>query len=601
MRNVRTVCSALFLCGAGPLFAQSPPAPAPTAQHESVVVTGTFDPVSIEEMDRAVTSLPVRRDEILLNSWIDVLRDEPSVDLQERAPGGVQSDVSIRGGTFGQTLVLLDGIRLNDVQSGHHDMDLPVPLSAIDHVEVLRGTGSALYGSDAIGGVINVITRAPETSELLLRTAVGSFGTNEQSGSLTVAGNRAVEQITFSRDFSTGFRFDRDYRDLSFGSQTSLTSALGATDILAAYADKPFGADQFYGNYPSWENTKTWFAAVKQELGPNTEALFSYRRHSDLFVLFRDQPQIYTNHHSDESYEAALRRTETLSTVVKLHYGAEFEQESVVSTNLGDHARTRGSVYASLDTRHWKRFSLSLGGREDLYDSSGGQFNPNIAAGYWLTSRVRLRGGVSRAFRLPTYTDLYYHDPADLGNALLKPEHAWSYEGGLEWQIASSWRAEATVFQRRDYNGIDYVRASLNDVWQATNFDRLRFTGVEAALVARLPKHQEMDLRYTGIHGASDSLAGLYSKYAFNFPEHSGVLEYRAALGTLLLRSRVGVEKRIMRDPYAVWDVYSAWTRWRVRPFVQLTNLTNANYQEIFGIALPGRAALGGVEIQAWR
>ena len=590
MRNVHAFLALFIACG-NPLFSQS----------DSIVVTGTFDPVALDELDRAVSRLPVRQDEILLNSWIDALRQEPSVDLQERAPDGEQSDVSIRGATFGQTLILLNGIRLNDVQSGHHNMDLPVPLTAIDHLEVLRGSGSALYGSDAVGGVINVITKAPESSELLLRTAVGSFGINEQSGSLALAWKKAVEQITFSRDFSTGFRFDRDYRNLSFGSETHILSSLGATDILAAYADKPFGADQFYGDYPSWEDTKTWFAAIKQDLGPNTEALFSYRRHSDLFVLFRDQPEIYTNHHSDESFEAALRRTEPFTDSIRLHYGVEFEHEAVVSTNLGDHARARGSAYASLDIRPWKRFSLSLGGREDVYDLSIGQFNPNVAAGYWLSSRVRLRGGVSRAFRLPTYTDLYYHDPANLGDALLKPEHAWSYEGGLEWQIARGWRAEATVFQRRDYDGIDYVRASLNDVWQATNFDRLRFTGFEGALSTQLTGRQTLDLRYTGIHGVSDSLAGLYSKYAFNFPEHSGVAEYRASFGPLLLRSRLGAEKRIGREPYAVWDAYAAYSRWRVKPFVQLTNLTNTSYQEIFGIPLPGRAAIGGVEIRAWR
>ncbi len=591
MRYVYCVGMALVLCGVSPARAQS----------DSIVVTGTFDPVALDELDRAVTRLPVRQNGILLNSWVDALRLEPSVDLQERAPDGEQSDVSIRGATFGQTLILLNGIRINDVQSGHHNMDLPVPLGSIDHLEVLRGSGSALYGSDAVGGVVNIITRVPESSEFLLRTAVGSFGINEQSGSLALAWKKAVEQITFSREFSTGFQFDRDYRNLAFGSDTHLLSRWGATDIFAAYADKPFGANQFYGDYPSWEDTKTWFAAVKQQLGPNTEVLFAYRRHSDLFVLFRDQPEIYTNHHSDESFEAALRRTQPFTDSVRLHYGVEFEHESVESTNLGDHARTRGSAYASLDVRPWKRFSLSLGGREDVYDLSLGQFNPNVAAGYWLTSRVRVRAGVSRAFRLPTYTDLYYHDPANLGNALLKPEHAWSYEGGLEWQIAPGWRAEATVFERRDYNGIDYVRASLDDVWQATNFDRLRFTGFEGALTTRLGKNQSLDLRFTGIHGVSDSLAGLYSKYAFNFPQESGVAEYRAGIGPLLFRSRLGAEKRIQRSPYAVWDAYAAYSRWRVKPFLQITNITNADYQEIFGIALPGRAFIGGVEIRAWR
>lgn len=583
-------------CAGRALHGQVPP----PSQHDSVVVTGTFDPVAVEELDRAVSRLPVRQNEILLNSWVDALRAEPSVDLQERAPNGVQTDISIRGGTFGQTLILLDGIRLDDAQTAHHDMDLPIPMQAIDHVEVLRGAGSALYGSDAIGGVVNVITRAPETSELLLRTAVGNFGVNEQSGMASWVEPRWSEQLTFSRDFSSGFEFDRDYRNLAFGSDSHVRSSWGDTELLGGYADKPFGANQFYGNFPSWEDTKTWFGAVKQQFGEKTEGVFAYRRHSDLFVLFRDDPEIYTNHHADESYDALLRRTDGWGALARIHYGAEFQHEAVQSTNLGDRSRTRGSGYASLDIRSLKRFSLSVGAREDLYATVNAQFNPNVAAGYWLSRRVRLRGGVSRAFRLPTFTDLYYQDPANLGNALLKPEHAWSSEAGLEWQIANGWRAEATLFERRDYDGIDYVRATSNAVWQATNFDRIRFRGAEGAVLRRIP-WGELSLRYTALRGAQDATAGLQSKYAFNYPQQSGAMEYRTAIRQLLLRTRVGAEKRISRNPYGIWDIYAAWNQSRVRPFVQLTNLTSTHFQEIYGIDMPGFGVVGGVEIRAWK
>jgi hypothetical protein len=98
---------------------------------------------------------------------------------------------------------------------------------------------------------------------------------------------------------------DRDYRNLQLASTTHFVSPWGATNLTLAYMDHPFGADQFYGTYPSWEDTKTWFAGISQAIGKKTSASFAYRRHSDLFVLFRDQPAIYTNHHSDESYQTA--------------------------------------------------------------------------------------------------------------------------------------------------------------------------------------------------------------------------------------------------------------------------------------------------------
>ena len=118
---------------------------APAPQHDSIVVTGTFEPLSLDEIDRALTLLPARNMYLLSNTITDLLRLDPSLDLQERSPDGVQTDLSIRGGNFGQTLVLLNGLRLNDVQTGHHDMDIPVPMEAVTQIEVLRGSGSSIY------------------------------------------------------------------------------------------------------------------------------------------------------------------------------------------------------------------------------------------------------------------------------------------------------------------------------------------------------------------------------------------------------------------------------------------------------------------------
>ena len=565
---------------------------------ETVVVTGVFEPMSLEELDRAIRVLPVRDNPLLLNTVIDVLRLDPSLDLQERAPDGIQTDLSIRGSNFEQTLVLLNGMRLNDVQSGHHDMDIPVPVDAVARVEVMRGSGSTLYGSDASGGVINIITAPPEGWEMRLRTAFGSFGTNQER--LSVAGGTAAlsEQLSFSRDFSTGFLPDRDYRNLQFSSLTHYRTSLGEGNATLAYMDHPFGADQFYGPYNSWEDTKTWFAGFQQSFGDNTTADFSYRRHSDLFVLLRDDPPVYTNHHSDESEQADVRRRETLFTGATLSYGVEALHESIVSNNLGDHSRSRGAVYAALDFRVLKRFSLSLSAREEVYRKWSGEFCPTVAGGYWLSSRVKLRASASRAFRVPTYTDLYYEDPANAGNPNLRPERAWTYEGGLDWLPSTRVHGDLTVFQRRERDGIDYWRANPNGLWQALNIDNLDFTGAEAAIGYTPVRGQSLDFRYSFLHGAEDSVPVGATKYTFNYPVQSGVAAWQAALGGgVVFRTRIGILKRLERDPYGLWDIYAAETRGRVHPFLQLTNVTNASYQEIQGVAMPGRAILGGVEL----
>jgi iron complex outermembrane receptor protein len=594
--SLRSLAKALF---ATALLAQEKP----PERKETVVVTGTYEALPLEESDRSVRVLDVRGPNALTaNSVTDFLNQDSSVDLRQRGQNNIQTDISIRGSTFGQTLVLLNGMRLNDVQSGHHNADLPVAIDAVERIEVLKGSGSTLYGSDAVGGVVNFITRPPEASEFRLRGALGNFGTNQQRASASLVRGPLAQQLSAYRDFSTGFIPNRDYRNLAVSSSTQINTSLGVSEIILGHADKPFGAEQFYGNFNSWERTKTWYALGRQSLGERTTAALSFRRHTDLFVLYRDRPQVFTNRHAVESWQANLRRWEQIGTNARFHYGGEFLRDAIVSTNLGRHRRARGAAYAAYDMRALSRFSFSLGLRDEFFGSFNHQLSPTFAAGLWLAPRLKLRASLSRAFRLPTYTDLYYQDPANLGSPDLRPERAWSAEAGLDYNFNGAVRAELTWFQRRERDGIDYVRRSPTDIWRATNFQSLRFHGAEAALTARLRQRHLLDFRYTALHGAQNQLAGVFSKYTFNYPSHYGVAGYQSTLpGNLLARVRVGAVQRYARNPYGVADVYLARNRGRVHPFVQFTNLTDTRYQEIFGVAMPGRGVLAGVELMVFR
>jgi outer membrane cobalamin receptor len=581
----------LILLAAFAAAAQQP------SRTDTIVVTGAFEPMTLEEIDRAIRVLPVRGNTLLFDTLADVLRLDPSLDLQERAPGGVQADLSIRGSNFGETLILLNGQRLNDVQSGHHNMDIPVPLDSISRVEVMRGSGSTLYGSDAAAGVVNIITTPPEGLEFRLRTAIGNFGTNQERGSIAAGSAKISEQLTFARDFSSGFMPDRDYRNLQFGSTTHLSSGWGASDLTLAYMDHPFGADQFYGPYNSWEDTKTWFAGMQQAFGERTTASFSYRRHSDLFVLFRDQPDVFANHHSDESWDADLRRRDPLSANTTVFYGVEAIHESIVSNNLGDHARSRAAAYGAVDFRALRRFSLTLSAREEVYRSFSAEFSPTVAGGFWISPKLKLRASASRAFRVPSYTDLYYHDPANAGNPNLRPERVWAYEGGLDWVPASRVRGDLTIFERRERDGIDYYRSSPTDLWRALNIQSLDFTGVEASLKVDARKAGTVDISYTGLRGVQDTIPLGFTKYTFNYPVHSAVAAWQATLGSgFIVRTRIGMLDRRARDPYALWDFYTGFVRWQVHPFLQLANITGTSYQEVLGVPMPGRTIIGGVE-----
>jgi len=595
------------------LFAQSQ---IPTRQ-ETLVVTGEPQAVPADEVDRAVSVLDTRVTPELYQSYADYLFLDPSVDLQQRAPNGIQGDLSIRGATFDQTLVLVNGFRVNDAQSGHHNLDVPLPEDALQRLEVLRGAGSTLYGSDAMGGVVNFIVTPPAVSEIRMGAGGGSFDSNEQHLSANYSTDSLGEQLSMARDFSEGFAPDRDYRNLALASTTRLKTGLGDTAILLGYSDRPFGANDFYGDYDSWERTKAWLATLSQQLGKRTEFDLGYRRHTDNFILLRDDPGVYANNHETESWEAALRRNQPLWQSATLFYGAEGYRDEINSINsmagfpdrpaLGRHTRNRVAGYADFDVRALRRFSFSAGVREEVYGDYRSEVSPGVSAGVWLSSRVKLRGSVNHAFSLPTYTDLYYSDPVTVGNPNLLPETAWSYEGGLDFQAPAHITAAITVFNRHEHNGIDYVlpvgqtSPTPASPWQAENIDNLNFTGVEVALRAPLLRGQQFQLGYTAMEGTLDVPENRVTEYSGNFPSQSTVLSWQGTTaGKVVGRSRIGVARRPVEGTYMVWDAGLMRTFGRVSPYVQVANLANSSYWEIKGpppVFMPGRSFTVGMDV----
>ena len=578
--------------------AQQAPPPIPDVEphKDTIIVTGTVSPIPLEEADRAIALLPVRSKSLLLNTFSDLFNLDASLDLRERSPGMVQSGLSIRGGSFGQTLVLLNGMRLNNVQSSNHNMDVPVPLGSVTQVEVLRGSGSSLYGSDAVAGVVNFVTAPPQATELKLGGGVGNYGINQQNGALGWTSKWWDQQLAFSRDFSSGFRQNRDYRNLSLASDSHIRTAAGLTHITLALNDRPFGAENFYGTFNSWERTKGWFASIHQPLSDNVDASFSYRRHSDLFVLYRERPKVFTNRHVDESYQAALRHRYQAGRNTTLFYGVELLHDTIDSNNLGVHNRTRESAYAGVEFRALGRVSFTASAREEIYRNLQKQFSPTVGAGLWLRPSVKLRASVSRAFRLPTFTDLYYRDPANLGNPLLRPETAWAFEGGVDYRPTTKLLFDSTFFQRREKNGIDFVRTSPTAIWRATNFQALTFNGYEGGARVELWKGQNLDLRYTFLNGAQQVLGTQQSKYVFNYARHSGLVAWQVTKGQFAARTRIGVVERYSGNPYGVLDVSVARIRGAVRPYLHVSNLTDTAFQEFFAVPAPGRSAVIGVE-----
>jgi iron complex outermembrane receptor protein len=587
-----------------------------TAAPQSVTVTTTLEPLPLAESNRSVNLISPRDQPLISNSVVDLLRQDASLNLQARAPNGVQADLSLRGTTFEQSLILLNGLRINDPETGHLNLDIPIPLDAVTRIDILHGSGSTFYGSDAIGGAVNLLTQPPAPGLTIVASAGGgSFSSIEQHLRASYTRGPVAEQLTASRDTSDGFIPDRNYSSNALASETWLTWKPGAqkyaSDILLATSDRPYGANLFYGPYPSWERTKGWFASIQQQLGEKTAASFGYRRHSDLFVLFVDQPSIYENNHITTSYEGALRRAETLSPNTTLSYGVEADGDTIHSNSLGQHARNQGAAYANLSLRALKRFSVSLGARDEILSDTGNGsnngndnvFSPSIAAAYTLTHTTRLRASAGHGFRLPTYVDLYYADPTTIGNPNLQPESSWSYEAGIEWTPTNSrLTLNAAAFRLQQKDTIDYAKTILAtpaltfaEPWQAINIQSLNITGAEATVRLRLTTNHQLQFSYTAAHAASPP-TNILSEYAYNYAAQNALFLWTGQLHQLTAHTQLNIVQKTQHTAYPLWDIALSRNTGHLRPYLRALNLSNTGYQEIPQVPLQGRTIMAGAE-----
>jgi len=568
-----------------------------------MVVLGSAAPVPLAESTRSVDVIPLKGKTLAAETPLDFLRQESSIFLEQRGAGGAQSDLVLRGGSFEQTLVLLNGFRINDSQAAHHNLDLPVPLEAMDSIQILEGAGSTLHGVDALSGVVDFLTAAPDHASLLLRAAEGSFESNEESLLAGATRGRWSGRLTASRNFSTGFMTDRDYRSEDAASESWLGSRLGISDLLIAASDRSFGANQFYGPYNSWERTKGWFASMRQELGSRTVAAFGYRRHTDEFILLRNAPSVYENNHIDSSWQASLRRTVPIANPSLLLFGLEADGDSIRSNNLGLHARNRGAGYIDLDLRPSKRrWNLSGGAREEIFSGGAQAFAPQLSGSLRITDRWKLRASGGYGFRIPTYTDLYYSDPTTVGNPNLKPESAWSGDGGADCVPSMRLSLSVTGFYSRQHDAIDYMRPNATQKWQAVNLSGLRFSGVESNLTWLPTRSQSVRISWTALHGAQSALQGLQSEYVFNYPVQNIHASWTVALGhSFAVSNSVQLAQRFRQNVYPVWNASLTHDSGKIRPYLRLGNLSNTGYQEIVGVAMPDRSITGGVAFQLGR
>lgn len=564
---------------------------------QTVVVTAAATPVELGSVTRTLDV--ITRDQIAqlpVSSVADVLRLAASIDVRARGERGVQSDFVARGANFGQMLVLVDGVRLNDVQSGHHNGDIPVPLDAIDRIEILYGPGSSLFGADAFGGTVNIITRRGGTAAPSVTVRGGSWRYVGGDGEAAVQRGTVSEAIAASADRSSGFMFDRDYRTTLLRSRTGFGDH---SDVSVAFLAKEFGANNFYGgNAPSREWTNQTLISATHRIGTAAGWTFdtegSYRTHGDHFIFDELRPDLSDNTHRTHSVIGSLTASRRVLRSGSLAVGAEGGADWIRSTNLGDHSLNRVSGYGEWRqalTAH-AQFDASL--RVDDYSEFGASWSPSAGIGWWPASGVRLRASTGRAFRVPTFTERYYHDPANLARPEVGPEHAWSGEGGVDVFLANGWMLGATLFGRADHDVIDWLRPTVADIWRTYNIRDVDTKGVELEARRTFRSGAFVQAGYTRLYQNATPVNQL-SKYVLDYAPHSFVasasvpvvekvrvaprVEYRRRVRSTGQSDYVLLDARVSRRVGSMLDVY-----------VEGTNLFNVKYQEIAGVDMPGTA-----------
>ena len=556
---------------------------------EEVVVTANAYPVPFGNLSRTVSVL-TREDiaELPVHSIPDILA-HAGADIGSRAPSGMQADIRLRGSSFSQVLVLVDGVRLNDSQTGHHNADIPIPMEEIERIEVLLGPGSSIYGADAFGGTVNIITRAPDPG---VRATVGAGAHGFAGGSISAGIEKgALRQalgVAFSR--SSGFRPDRDFHGVTLSARSRIGDA---TTLAVSHADREFGAEGFYGPAPSREWTNQTLVSLSRShqaaSGVRADVRGWYRTHGDRFLYDVRTPGLFESRHRTHATGVSARALKPLGDSAALTLGGEAGADWIASTSLGDHSFAWTSLFAELGWSAGKRAFLYPGIRVDRYSRFGSALSPSLSGGLWVTKRIRLRSSIGRAFRIPTFTELYYRDPNHEASPRLGPERAWSAELVADFIPADGWLGTLALFSRRERDVIDWVRPSPGEKWRTANIRRLRTDGVEVGLRHSPGPRAGVETRLALLASGAGSV-DYVSKYVLDYARvaWSSSAHFSLPLG---IRSRHSLIYKRRADGRAYWILDGALSRSfpRFTLGIEGTNLLDGAYQEIRGVDMPGR------------
>ncbi len=579
------------------------------------------------------------------NDIAGILSTAMNVDVRERGASGVQADFNMRGGSFEQALILINGMRVNDPQTGHFSLNLPVDAEDISRIEVLSGPAARIYGNNAFSGAINIITGKENKNFIKFSGTGGSYGYWDAK----VSGNYKIKNLknylSISKTASAGYKENTDFNINNIyysGNQYFDNSTLS---IQAGYTGKAFGANSFYTPvFPNqYEENKTAFANIRYQ--SQTKIKMSYaaywRLNYDKFELFRNNPASWyqgANYHKNNTYGISTNASfNAFGGIASL--GTEWNNEQIISNKLGDQLEKPKPIKESIDKYYtngskrqnisffaeqqysFDKFNLVAGVMSNYNTVFGWNFYPGFDLGYSINHNLKLVASANYSGRLPSFTELYYVGPTNTGNANLSVEKAFTYESGIKY-MSGIMIIQSTVFRRLGSNIIDWVKQNPDDLWQAQNITTVNATGFEFSANIKLKNLEQKNIPINNIrlnyaYTQLDKNSGNYiSKYALDYLIHNfnisiqhNVYKKIKASWQLQYRKRNGSyipydsEQGQWLSPENYKDIYLLnaklfYSNQKLNIFAEGSNLLNLKYQDIENVELPGIWLKAGISLK---
>ncbi|MBT6377561.1 MAG: TonB-dependent receptor [Flavobacterium sp.] len=575
-----------------------------TQELDSIVINSTRISLPFKENSRTINIITAKDiKNSAATNVADLLQQVTGVDVRRRGTGGGQSDLYIRGGGFDQTLLLIDGIKMDDAQTGHHTMNAALPIEVIERIEIIKGPAARIFGQNAFTGAINIVTKKRLNNKVSINIEAGSFG--QLNGSVTLGKETENSSIIahVGALTSDGYRNNSDYNNQNYFLKGIFNKKKQPIEVIAAFFDKKFGAENFYTTnvtFNEYEETQNSLLGVSTTFKSNkfnvTPRIY-WRRGQDMFLLRRDDPEFYRNFHITNKIGVETNASYT-SDIGITGFGVDFSRFSIQSNNLGERVRTMVNFFLE---HRFKLGSFDITPGIAATYFSDFKFNafPGLDIGVQISDKVKVYGNVGYTFRAPTFTDLYYSDPATSGNPNLEPEKAFAQEIGLKYSD-DKFSGSLAIFNRDSEDLIDYVRQNTSvNIFTAANIAEVSTQGVEfeSAYNFKMNNYnQTITFGYTYLNDDILDQNKDLSRYSLNTLKHQFISRFTSQLFKNVRQNIIYKHsERTVGTSYNVWDASLIVDFNKFTFSLTANNIFNAEYIESGFVQMPPSNVLFGL------